>query len=44
MTLPPEDEGTGLPGLHGWRQVYVCVLVVLAAWIGLLAALTRIFS
>jgi hypothetical protein len=44
MTVPPDDDRTGLPGLRSWRQVYVCVLAVLAAWIGLLAALTRVFS
>jgi hypothetical protein len=44
MTVPPDDEKTGLPGFHSWRRVYLCVLVVLAVWIGLLAALTRVFS
>jgi hypothetical protein len=44
MTVPPDDERTGLPGLRSWRQVYVFVLVVLAVWIGLLVALDRIFS
>jgi hypothetical protein len=44
MTEPPDDEKTGLPGLRAWRQVYLCVLVVLAVWIGLLAALSRIFT
>jgi hypothetical protein len=44
MTVPPDDEKTGLPGLRSWRKVHLCVLVVLAVWIGLLAALTRMFS
>jgi len=44
MTVPPDDERTGLPGLRSWRQVYAIVLVVLAVWIGLLVALDRIFS
>lgn len=44
MTEPPEDESTGLPGFRSWRQVYVWVMVVLAVWIGLLAALSRIFT
>jgi hypothetical protein len=44
MTEPPDDERTGLPGLRSWRQVYVWVLVVLAVWIGLLAALSRVFT
>ena len=44
MTVPPDDERTGLPGMRSWRQVYLCVLVVLATWIGLLAALARFFS
>jgi hypothetical protein len=43
MTVPPDDEGTGLPGIRGWRGVYVCVLAVLVAWIGLLEALTRAY-
>jgi hypothetical protein len=44
MTEPPDDEKTGLPGFRTWRRVYLCVLVVLAVWIGLLAALSRIFT
>jgi hypothetical protein len=44
MTIPPDDEKTGLPGLRSWRQVHLWVLVILAVWIGLLAALTRAFS
>jgi hypothetical protein len=38
-----DEEATGLPGLRTWRGVYVFVLVVLAAWVALLAALTRAF-
>jgi len=44
MTVPPDDERTGLPGLRRLRQVYAILLVVLAVWIGLLVALDRIFS
>ena len=39
-----ENEATGLPGFGTWRGVYLFVLVVLVGWIGLLAALTRMFS
>jgi len=38
-----EEEATGLPWLRTWRRVYVLVLVVFAAWVALLAALTRAF-
>ncbi len=41
---PPKDEETGLPWLRTWGKVYLCVVVVLAAWVGLLAALTRMNS
>ncbi len=44
MTPRPDDESTGLPGLRSWGSVYWCVLGVLAAWVGLLAALTRELS
>ena len=44
MKPPADDETTGLPGLRTWRQVYVVVLVVLAAWVGLLAVLSRMFA
>jgi hypothetical protein len=46
MTPEPKlkDEGTGLPGLRSWRNVYVFVLAVFALWIALLIALTRMFS
>jgi hypothetical protein len=46
MTPEPQlnDEGTGLPGLRSWRNVYAFVLVVFALWIGLLIVLTRMFS
>ncbi len=40
----PESEATGLPGFRTWRGVYLFVLVVLVVWIGLLAALTRMYS
>jgi hypothetical protein len=39
-----ESETTGLPGFRNWRGVYLSVLGVLVVWIGLLAALTRMYS
>jgi hypothetical protein len=44
MTPPPDDEETGLPWLRSWARVYWFVLAVLAAWVGILTALTRAFS
>jgi hypothetical protein len=44
MKLPADDETTGLPGLRSWKQVYVFVLVILVAWVGLLAVLSRMFA
>jgi hypothetical protein len=44
MKAPDDDEATGLPGLRSWRRVYLAVLVVFAVWVGLLAALTRLYS
>ena len=41
---PPDDESTGLPGLRTWRGVYLFVLGVFLVWLGLLAALTRMYS
>jgi hypothetical protein len=41
---PPDDEKTGLPGLRSWARVYWFVLAVLVAWVGLLTALTRLYS
>ena len=43
MKAPPAED-TGLPGLRTWRGVYAAVLVVFAAWVALLAALTGAFS
>jgi hypothetical protein len=43
MKAPPDDASTGLPGLRTWPRVYVVVGCTLAAWIGLLALLTRAF-
>jgi hypothetical protein len=43
MKPPEDDETTGLPGLRTWGQVYAFVLVVLASWVALLAALTWMF-
>jgi hypothetical protein len=44
MKSPPDDEVTGLPGLRTWRRVYLFVLVVFVAWVGLLTVLTRMYS
>ena len=44
MTVPPDDEKTGLPGLRSWGRGYGFVLAVLVIWVALLAALTRIFA
>jgi len=40
----PTDDATGLPGLRSWGAVYLAVLIVLVVWIGLLTALTRLYS
>jgi hypothetical protein len=44
MKEPPDDKETGLPGLCSWGRVYWVVLGILAAWIVLLTALTRLYS
>jgi hypothetical protein len=44
---PPEaaeSEATGLPGLRTWCAVYWLVAGVFAVVVGLLTALTRMFS
>ena len=43
---PPgaEPEGTGLPGFRTWRGAYLFVLGSLAAYVVLLAVLTRVFE
>jgi hypothetical protein len=38
------DLATGLPWLNTWRKVYVFVLGCFVIWVGLLVALTVIFS
>ncbi len=40
----PDEADTGLPLLHSWRQVYLCVLGTLVLWVGLLTILARLFS
>jgi hypothetical protein len=40
----PTDDATGLPGLRSWAAVYLAVLIVLAVLIGLLTALTRLYT
>ncbi len=44
--MPPDgkDELTGLPGLRTWPAVYALVLATFALWVGLLIALSRMFS
>jgi hypothetical protein len=41
---PLDDKVTGLPWLNTWRNVYVFVLGCFVIWVGLLVALTVIFS
>lgn len=38
------DQATGLPWLDTWRDVYIFVLGCFVIWVGLLVALTAIFS
>jgi hypothetical protein len=38
------DEETGLPGLRSWRAVYGWVFASFLLWVGLLAALSEIYS
>jgi hypothetical protein len=38
------DQATGLPWLNTWRGVYIFVLGCFVIWVGLLVALTAIFS
>jgi hypothetical protein len=38
------DAATGLPWLHTWKGVYLFVLGSFIIWVGLLVALTVIFS
>jgi hypothetical protein len=40
----PADSATGLPGLRSWRAVYFWVVVVFAVCVGLLLALTKMYS
>jgi len=39
-----EDEATGLPWPRTWRGVYLLVLGSFVVWVGLLVALTVLFS
>ena len=41
---PLDDKATGLPWLNTWRDVYIFVLGCFVLWVGLLVALTVIFS
>jgi hypothetical protein len=40
----PDDETTDLPGLRTWPAVYGVVAIVFIVYVGLLTALTRMFS
>jgi hypothetical protein len=40
----PEADATGLPFFRTWKRVYLLVLGSFALWLGLLMALTKIFS
>jgi hypothetical protein len=42
--LVPESEDTGLPGIRTWRGLYIFVFGCFVLWVGLLFALTVIFS
>jgi hypothetical protein len=44
MKPPEDDEKTGLPGLRTWRQVYLAVVFIFVAWVGLLAVLSHAYS
>jgi len=39
-----DDGRTGLPGLPGWRGVYVLVAGSFLLWVGLLWGLSRLYS
>ena len=44
MTAPREDETTGLPWPRSWGGVYAFVMAIFVVWVGILAALARMFS
>jgi hypothetical protein len=39
-----DDGRTGLPGLPGWRGVYLLVASSFLLWVGLLWGLSRLYS
>ena len=39
-----EDEATGFPGIRSWRTVYLGVTGIFVLWVGLLTALTLLYS
>jgi hypothetical protein len=41
---PSAADATGLPCFRTWRSVYLLVLASFALWVGLLIALTKLFS
>ena len=42
--LTPEADSTGLPAFRTWSRVYLFVLATFVLWIGLLVALTLVYS
>jgi hypothetical protein len=45
MSAPaPDDDATDLPGLPTWPAVYLVVTIAFVIYVGLLTALTRMFS
>jgi hypothetical protein len=43
MSEPPDDASTGLPWPRRWGGVYGLVMGVFAAWVALLALLSRLY-
>jgi hypothetical protein len=43
-TQGSDDRETGLPALRSWRAVYAAVAIAFLLWLGLLAALTIMYS
>jgi hypothetical protein len=41
---PGERASTGLPGFRTWTKVYLLVIGTFVLWVGLLTALTLMFS
>jgi hypothetical protein len=41
---PDGRDNTGVPGFRTWTKVYLLVMVSFGLWVGLLTALTLLFS